>query len=71
MTGIGPHASTHPCAYYISAFKSWDPDIPLRPLNLYARQFNKWMKTWRNFLSHSMLASPKSVLPVLVPFLLL
>ncbi len=49
MTGIGSHASTHLCAYCISASKSWDPDAPLRLLNLYARQFDKWMKTWRNF----------------------
>ncbi len=45
MTGIDSHASTHPCAYYISASKSWDPDAPLRRLNFYARQFDKRMKT--------------------------
>ncbi len=47
MTVIG----SHPCANYISAVKSWDPDAPLRPLNLYVRQFNKWMKSWRNFFA--------------------
>ncbi len=47
MTGIGSHASTHPCTYFISASKSWDPDAPLRFLSFYARQFDKWMKTWR------------------------
>ncbi len=45
MTDICSHTSTHTCAYYIPAFKSWDPGTPLRPLNLYARQFDKWMKT--------------------------
>ncbi len=28
MTGIGSHAITHPCAYYLSAVQSWDPDAP-------------------------------------------
>ncbi len=51
MTGIGSHANTQPCAYYISALKSWDPDAPLRPLNAYARQCDKGMKIWRNVLS--------------------
>ncbi len=41
MTGIGSHASTHLCAYYISASKSWDTGAPLRLLNFYARQFDK------------------------------
>ncbi len=36
ITGIGSHASTHFCAYYIPASKSWDPDAPLTLLNLYA-----------------------------------
>ncbi len=49
MTGIDSPARTRLCAYYTSAYKSWDPDAPLRQLNLYARQFDKWMKTWRNF----------------------
>ncbi len=51
MTGIGSHASTHPCTDYISASKSWDPYAPPRLLNFYARQFEKWIKTWRNFLA--------------------
>ncbi len=51
MTGIGSRASSHQCVFFISAFKSWDPEAPLRPLTLYARQFDKWMKTWRNFFS--------------------
>ncbi len=51
LTGIGSHTSNHPRAYYISASKSWDPDAPLRLMNLYAREFDKWMKTWRNFLA--------------------
>ncbi len=42
MTGIGPHASTHPCADYISAFKSWNFAAPLRSLNFSAGQFDKW-----------------------------
>ncbi len=29
MTGIGSHACTHPCTYYISAPTPWDPDAPL------------------------------------------
>ncbi len=58
MTVIG----SHPCAYYISAVKSWDPDAPLRPLNLYVRQFNKWMKSWRNFFCCSKLDSTKPVM---------
>ncbi len=62
LTGIGSHASTHSCAYYMSAFKSWDPDASLRPLNLYARQFGKSMKTWRNILSCSKVDSTKPVL---------
>ncbi len=70
MTGIGSHASTHPCAYYISAFKSWDPDAPLRPLNLYARQNDKGMKIWRNVLSCPKFDSTRPVLPVSpLPFL--
>ncbi len=64
MTGIGPQTSTHPCAYCISASKSWAPDAILRTLNPYARQFDKWMKTLRNFFSCSKLDSAK-------PFLLL
>ncbi len=55
MTGISSHASTHPYAYYISASKSWDPDAPLRLLTFYARQFDRWMKSWRNFFSCSKL----------------
>ncbi len=51
MTGISSHASAHPYAYYISVSKSWDPDAPLRLLTFYARQFDKWMKSWRNFLA--------------------
>ncbi len=51
MTGISSHASTYLCAYYISVSKSWDPDAPLRPLTFYERQFDKWMKSWRNFLA--------------------
>ncbi len=47
MTCIGSHASTHTCAYYIFASNSWDPDAPLRRLNFCARQFDKWMKSWR------------------------
>ncbi len=61
MTGIGSHASTHPCTYYISASKSWDPDAPLRLLNFYTRQFDKWMKIWRYFFSCSKLDSTKPV----------
>ncbi len=49
MTGVDSHASTHTYTYYISASKSWDPGAPLRLLNVSARQFDKWMKTWRNF----------------------
>ncbi len=62
MTGIGSHASVHPCAYYISASKSWDPDAPPRLLNIYARHFDKWMKTWRNFFSCPKLDSTKPVM---------
>ncbi len=43
MRGIGSSASTHPCAYYIFALKSWDPDALLIPLNIYARLVDKWM----------------------------
>ncbi len=39
--GISSHASTYPCAYYISASKSREPDAPLRLLNFYAREFGK------------------------------
>ncbi len=62
MTGIRSHASTHPYASYISASKSWDPDAPLRHLNFNARQFDKWMKTWRKFFSCSKLDSTKPVM---------
>ncbi len=61
MTGIISHASTHPYAYYISASKPWDPDAPLWLLT-YARQFDKWVKTWRNFFSCSKLNSLKPVM---------
>ncbi len=63
MTCVGSHASTYPCAYYISAFKSWYPDSPLRSLNLYARQFGKWMKTWSNLFSCSKLYSKLEASP--------
>ncbi len=62
MTGIVSHLSTRLCAYYISASKSWDPDAPLRLLTSYARQFDKWMKSWRNVFSCSKLDSWKAVL---------
>ncbi len=53
LDNIFSHARTHPHAYYISASKLWDPDAPFRRLTLYARQFGKWMKSWRNFLPAS------------------
>ncbi len=31
ITGIGSHASTHLCAFFIFAFKLWDLDAPHRP----------------------------------------
>ncbi len=62
MTGISSHASTHPYAYYISASKLWDPDAPLRLLTFYLRQFDKWMKSWRNFFSCSKLDSTKPIM---------
>ncbi len=64
MTDISSHASHYRFAYYISASKSWDPNAPLRLLTFYARRFNKWVKTWRNFFSCSKLDSTK-------PFMLL
>ncbi len=51
MTGIRSRASTHSYAYYVFASKLWDPDAPLRLLTFYARQFDKRMKSWRNFLA--------------------
>ncbi len=48
MTDISSHASTQPYAYYISASQPWDSDAPLRLLTFYSRQFDKWMKSWRN-----------------------
>ncbi len=61
MTGISSHASTQPYAYYMYASKSWDLDAPLRFLTLYAKQFDKWMKFWRNFFSCSILDTTKPV----------
>ncbi len=69
ITGIGFHACPQPCACNISVFKTWDPDAPPRPLDLYARQLDKWMKIWGNVLNCSKLDSTKPV--VLLPLLLL
>ncbi len=52
MTSIG--------ACFISAFRSSYPDAPLRSLSLYTTQFDKWMKTWRNFQARLNEASPAS-----------
>ncbi len=72
IKGVGPHASTRPCAYCILASEPCDSDTPFRTLNLNARQFDKWQKTsgkkttWRNFFSCSKQPILNSTKPALL-----